>query len=241
MVKNNRLNENKNKSPGNKIAYLNKFIDGMSHEFNNLLHIISGYSIYGLETKDQQSVSEAFENIRISSHRASAIIKQFLIFSGKEAPNKTYCSIVDIVEGVLSKFKKELNKNKVNIHKDYGKIPEINAEKESIAEVFGHIFKNAIESFNSENKNINIIVKIVNKYAEISFQDSGIGIRKENLENIFHPFFSTKIPSRDEDISGLGLGLFVSYGIINRHGGTINVNSKPGEGSTFTIKLPIIG
>lgn len=70
---------------------------------------------------------------------------------------------------------------------------------------------------------------------EISFADSGCGIPPENLERLFEPFFSTK-----EEVEGAGLGPWISYGIIQRHKGTIEVDSKVGEGTTFTITLPVM-
>ena len=73
-------------------------------------------------------------------------------------------------------------------------------------------------------------------YVAVQFQDSGQGIAPENLERIFEPFFSTKSAAK-----GTGLGLSVSYGIVTRHGGTIEVESTPGVGSTFTVLLPVEG
>jgi two-component system NtrC family sensor kinase len=84
-----------------------------------------------------------------------------------------------------------------------------------------------------------IIIKEAQEKVEVSFNDQGRGIEKKNLVKIFDPFYTTKRAIGRTDIPGTVLGLSVSYGIVRRHGGTIEVGSKVGKGTTFTVKLPM--
>ena len=81
---------------------------------------------------------------------------------------------------------------------------------------------------------LKITTSVAGASVRVAFQDTGCGIKEENLDDIFEPFFTTKPPTK-----GTGLGLSVSYGIVQRHGGTIEVESACGKGSTFTVILPV--
>ena len=104
-----------------------------------------------------------------------------------------------------------------------------------IQEVFLNLINNALDALErSKKKEINIDVNQVDECVQISIADSGCGIARENLQSIFDPFFTTKAVGK-----GTGLGLSLVYGIVENHGGSIMAKSKPGEGTIFTIELPL--
>lgn len=143
---------------------------------------------------------------------------------------------VDLHEGLENTLKlltSEL-KNRMTVHKEYGKLPKVSCYPSQINQVFLNILTNAIQAVADKGDKGDIWIRttVVKDEIQISIRDSGKGIPPEHLDRIFDPFFTTK------DIGkGTGLGLSVSYGIIKKHKGEIRVESKVGEGSTFTIVL----
>jgi two-component system NtrC family sensor kinase len=106
-------------------------------------------------------------------------------------------------------------------------------DENQLQQVFLNIMLNAYQAMPNGGQ-LRIASRADGKEVQVIFADTGSGISQENLKRIFDPFFTTK-----EVGEGTGLGLSISYGIIEQHGGTIEVESEPGTGSTFTVKLPI--
>jgi signal transduction histidine kinase len=104
--------------------------------------------------------------------------------------------------------------------------------RDQILEVFLNISVNAIEAMQHHGGRLFVDMKVSDGWAYISFRDSGPGIPREILPHLFEPFMTSKA-------SGLGLGLSISYGIVQRHGGQIQVDNQPGQGATFTVSLPL--
>ena len=112
--------------------------------------------------------------------------------------------------------------------------PMLFVDGDQIQQVFMNILLNAADAMAGEGGNLTIKTDLRDGLAEVSFTDTGCGISKEHLSKLFDPFFTTK-----ETGKGTGLGLAISYGIVQSHGGEIEVESEVGKGSTFRIKLPI--
>ena len=111
-----------------------------------------------------------------------------------------------------------------------------------ILQVFLNMITNARDAMLPKGGRLEIVVKQVKDEIEVSFTDTGIGIDKKHLSKVFEPFYTTKgALGGNEKIQGAGLGLSVSYGIVKRHGGMIEVESKVGKGTTFIVKLPVKG
>ena len=112
-------------------------------------------------------------------------------------------------------------------------LPQVMADFGQLEQVFINLVVNAIQAMSEEGE-LTIHSSLgEDDYVKVTFQDTGCGIPPENLDKLFTPFFTTK-----QEVKGVGLGLSVSYGIIERHGGRIEVQSEPGKGSTFTVYLP---
>jgi two-component system NtrC family sensor kinase len=114
-------------------------------------------------------------------------------------------------------------------------LPDVYADPAQIGQVVLNILLNAIHAIEPPGR-IEVSTRSHEKNVEIVFSDSGKGISEEHIRKIFDPFFTTKDASK-----GTGLGLAVSYGIIKKHGGDIDVKSTVGKGTTFTVRLPIYG
>jgi len=145
---------------------------------------------------------------------------------------------VDLHEGLDSTLKLltgEL-KNRIKVHKDYGKLPKVTCYPGELNQVFMNILSNASQAIDGEGE-IFISTKTRTKgKVEIVIRDTGKGMTKAVVEKIFDPFFTTKSQGQ-----GTGLGMSISYSVIQKHGGEILVNSSPKKGSEFTIILPIDG
>lgn len=172
------------------------------------------------------------QDIYLGAKRASEIVASLRDFSKSEG---TDIKIVDIHDGLNASILllSSKHKERIKITKNYDKnVPKIFCYAAELNQVFVHIFTNAIQAIQGQGE---IIISTQNddKNVEISFKDTGLGIDEAVLNKIFDPFFSTK------DVGeGTGLGLSTSYGIIQKHGGHIKVNSQIGQGSEFVISIP---
>ena len=198
----------------------------------------------------KRSVDKFLNSIRESGETAAQIVKNMLEFSRSSDTNHTGTNIVDLVHQSL-----ELAANNMELKTGFGiELPDIRCEFEDnlplircsrieIQQVFLNIIRNAAQAFQSDeygaplNPEVFIQISRVDKDVEIIVKDNGPGMPENVRKHIFEPFFTTKDVGK-----GTGLGLSVSYFIITEHHqGTINVDSLPGEGTTFTITLPIEG
>ncbi|MFQ6032274.1 MAG: sensor histidine kinase, partial [Candidatus Zixiibacteriota bacterium] len=141
--------------------------------------------------------------------------------------------VQDVVEITRPKWKDEaeLKGIKIEIETDLGELPKPIGNASEIKEVLTNLIFNSIEALPDGGK-IMIKTKMQKNDVQISVTDNGLGMIEEVKKKVFEPFFTTKRDKRN------GLGLSVAYGIITRHNGEITVESQPGEGTTFTIKLP---
>ena len=136
------------------------------------------------------------------------------------------------LESTLNALANEL-RFKAKVDRHYGKLPLVRGLPGQLNQVFRNILMNAIQAIPGEGI-IRIVTSADREAVHVRIQDNGVGIPPENLGRIFDPFFTTKPVG-----SGTGLGLYLAYGAVNKHGGRINVISEPGKGSAFTVVLPL--
>ncbi len=209
----------------------------IAHEFNNPLTGITNI-IHGVKRRAQYDEKDGeLLNMAIQEcFRIKNLIKTLQDFnrpsSGKFAP----LDIHRTLDSLLLLSKQQLESMNIVLKKRYAtSLPLIIAVGDQIKQVILNIFNNAIEACD-QNGEIRVETVAKDTTVCISIIDNGKGIESHHRDKIFDPFFTTK-----SAVKGTGLGLSVSYGIVSRHGGEIQVKSKPGEGSTFTLVLPIGG
>ncbi len=222
-----------------KMAAVGTLASGITHGFSNLLQIMIGHVAFAQRTKKREDMKHALNIVLDTSDRAAKIIKDLLIFSRQEVSEKELCDITEPIESVLSLAEEQLKKHNIKVVRKYERTPVIEVNKTEIQQVFLAIVINARDAMLPKGGKLEICVKQVKENIEVSFSDTGKGIEKENLSKVFEPFYTTKGPLGGSTVPGTGLGLSVSYGIIQRHRGTIEVNSQVGQGATFTVKLPV--
>ena len=217
-----------------KLTALGRMAAGIAHEINNPLASILLFSSNLVKKAAKGPLKEGFEIIMRESQRCKIIIQEMLEFARDRKPRKRNADINRIIEKSLTILENELRLRHIQLKKSLSEeIKETLLDENQLEQVFVNLLLNAIQAIN-ENGAITVRTQIGPRQdfiiAEIS--DTGCGIAKENLDKIFEPFFSTKK-------EGSGLGLAVSYGIIQNHQGRIEVESQ--EGSTcFRIALPIV-
>jgi len=218
-----------------KLASLGKMAAGVAHEINNPLTSILINTHLVLEKLEKNS--HAHENLSLiadETSRCSEIVKGLLEFSHQNPPEKSYVDVNDILNLSVDILKNQVTFQNIKIKKKLqNNLPQIQIDLNKIKQVFLNLMLNAAEAM-PDGGSLAIISKLSQdkRYIKIEFTDTGLGISKENINKLFDPFFTTKT-------SGTGLGLAVSYGIIEQHKGKIEVKSQEGQGSTFIIGLPI--
>ena len=218
-----------------KLASIGKLAAGVAHEINNPLTAVLTFSILMLEQMPADDPRhERLRRIVQETRRARNIVRQVLSFA-KEAPLKTIRinvnqPVTEIMDALIAQ---EAFKD-IELTLDLAdNLPDIYIDPVQIGQVVLNILLNATHAITPPGK-IHVSTRVADRFIEFITSDTGKGIPEENLPKIFDPFFTTKDKSR-----GTGLGLAVSYGIIKKHGGDIEVRSKVDEGATFIVRLPI--
>jgi PAS domain S-box-containing protein len=227
-----------------KIATVGALATGVSHEFNNVLEIILGNAEMAYVSKDQEAMKQALKIIIDSARRAAWIVKSMLDFTGKASESREFIDIVDLIKQNLVLLNKVFEVNGIIVETHFKEAPRVYCNPGKISQAFINIMINARDAMRGlEEKRLVISVEHVTDPAEvvISFKDSGCGISEDIKHRLFGPFVTTKgiLGGGEEKQPGVGLGLFVAYGIVKQHNGNIIVESKEGEGAKFTIFLPI--
>lgn len=247
-LRTNELNEKtKTLYETEKLASVGILAGGVAHEFNNINTVVLGFTDVALLDKNIDSKSrEYFEKIKTAGLRGKKITKNLLLFAGKGVFDKKNVNLKDLVGIVLTLLQKEASFENVNISKEFDDTPMIRIDQGMITQVVLNLLKNALEAMvDSPVKELKIKCYSDKEWVYLSISDSGSGIPKEILKNIFDPFYSTKGPYSKGDtlqakFQGTGLGLSVSHAIVTSHNGDIVVQSIENKGSVFTIKLPNI-
>ena len=225
-----------------RLASLGTLSAGVAHEINNPLAIIreSAGWMRQLFARDElkniprhEDFAKALDKVEKSVERASRITHQLLGFVGKSESAVVEVNLTELAEEALQLITHEVQNRDIQIVRQMEpSLDPIWSDAYQIRQVLLNLLTNAIHAVNSEGT-ITIAVEDIGDSQAVTVSDTGHGIARENLDKIFEPFFSTKPPGQ-----GTGLGLFVSRGIIEKLGGTLEVASKIGQGTRFSIRLP---
>jgi two-component system NtrC family sensor kinase len=220
-----------------RLALIGQLSANVAHELNNPLQGIVTFSHLLLEEEEtRESSRESLSKIVGQANRCRDIIRGLLDFSRQRKPDKTFCDINSVLGDSISLLENQAIFHNIQITKDFQTdLPMAIIDPSQIERVFINLTINAAEAMDDGGQlSLSTHSDEAQEFIEIEFTDTGQGIRKEDLNKIFDPFFTTK------DVGhGTGLGLAISYGIVKSHKGTISVDSKVGQGTTFIIRLPI--
>jgi signal transduction histidine kinase len=180
----------------------------------------------------RKDVEKLLRSIRAGAERTASIVRDLKTFSHAGSADYQPTDILAGLETTLNLIH-PLLKNRITVHRDLETLPKVACQAGHLNQVFMNVLTNAAQAITGEG-HIWITARNVGESVRISVTDSGPGIAPEVLPQIFEPFFTTK-----EVGLGTGLGLAISLGVVKAHGGSIDVESPPGAGATFTIELPV--
>jgi signal transduction histidine kinase len=224
-----------------KMASIGRLAAGIAHEINNPLAIINEKAgliqdLFMIKKQYQQDAKllGLIDSIVSSVERCSVITRRLLSFARQSESNITRINLGKIVTEVLSFLGKEPEYRSISIDIDIKEgVSDIVTDKGKLQQVLLNIIKNAFAAV-EDGGHLWIKARMLDKAVELSIQDDGCGIPKEDLAKIFEPFFTTK-----GGRGGTGLGLSITYGLISELGGTIRVTSEKEKGTCFIITLPL--
>lgn len=221
-----------------KISAIGTLTSGIAHELNNPINniVLTAESLKeDFAQVDQEEALSLIQDILVQAERASDIVKGLLDFSRSERPEFEPVAVSKIVDDTLKLVRNQLMLSGIQVEKEVpAATPLISGDRKSLQQVFLNLFINAIQAM-PDGGNLTIRVYPEDgRWLHIDVGDTGQGIDPKHLPRIFDPFYSTKEVGR-----GTGLGLSVTYGIIEKHGGHIEAHSQKGKGATFNITLPI--
>jgi two-component system NtrC family sensor kinase len=220
-----------------RLAHIGQLAAGVAHEINNPLQGIVTYSHLLLERATTgNGTRESLEKIVKQTNRCRDIIRGLLDFSRQRKPEKRLSNVNRVLEECIALVDNQALFHNIRIVKRLNQdLPQVLMDPSQIQQVFMNMIINAAEAMNGAGQlTLTTRPMPADSAVEVQFTDSGHGIKEENLDRIFSPFFTTK-----EVGHGTGLGLAISYGIVQEHKGTITVESPEGQGATFTVRLPV--
>ena len=223
-----------------KMAAVGQLISGVAHELNNPLTAILGYSqlLQSGELAGPRG-ADYLEKLYKQAQRTQHIVQSLLSFSRQRKPERTAVRLNQIIEDTLILREYDVKVNNIQIHRDLDpQLPLTAGDFNQLQQVFLNILNNALDAVNEEpcrqgKREIWIRTGRSDNRLFAEFVDSGPGVK--NPTRIFDPFYTTKPVGK-----GTGLGLSICYGIVNEHGGEIQVRNLPPRGAAFTVMLPIL-
>lgn len=244
-----------------KMSAVGTLAAGVAHEFNNILQIIAANAELCSLTRNEEDLDNFFRVIRECSDRGGKIAKGLLDFSRKEEyQSKETVRMPTLVAQTVKLMEKSFRDNNVHVTILLEEVPSFEGYPGQLSQVIVNLVNNAVESMRtSEVRELTIRLRLCGcdtAYCQADSlhaaerrqgcmqficKDTGCGIAENMKDKIFEPFVTTKgiIGGGNISTPGTGLGLSVSYGIVRRHGGFIQVDSTEGKGSTFTVSLPL--
>ena len=219
-----------------KMAALGALVAGVAHELNNPLTGISAFAQLLLEDAMPEEQLDSIRLIRREADRAGAVIRDLLLFSRKSQERRTLVRLNDTIDLTLRRRTHGFRAAGIDVETVLDQeLPLIEADDAKLQQVLLNLLVNAEQAMEkSAFRRLTIRTGRAGESVFLEVADTGAGMPAEVQAHIFEPFYTTKPAG-----SGTGLGLSVSYGIIQSHGGTCAVQSSPGEGTTFRITLPV--
>ena len=226
----------------NRMASIGRLAAGVAHEINNPLAIINEkaglikdlfffHEKYSGDTK----LFELVDSIVNSVERCGTITKRLLGFARQVDIKMEPLRIKEVLDDVLGFMGKDIECRSIEVTvSTQGDLPVIISDRGKLQQIFLNLINNAVQAMDDDGE-LNVNIRLIeDNMVQVSFTDNGCGIAQKNLNRIFEPFFSTK-----KKQGGTGLGLSIIYGLVKELDGSMNVESQEGNGTTFTVQLPL--
>ncbi len=221
-----------------KMSALGQLVSGVAHELNNPLSVIIGYGQLLLSREVPDGMRRPIELMVAQGDRMAKIVRNLLFFARQRPPERAAVNLQTVVEQTLALRVNQLTLSGITVETEFAaELPQITGDAQQLEQVFLNLLLNAEQAILEARPQGRIVVRTrvseAGDYVCADVVDDGPGIASDALPRVFEPFFTTKMVG-----SGTGLGLSVSYGILEEHGGRLTVQSRRGE-TTFTVELPV--
>jgi PAS domain S-box-containing protein len=227
-------------SQAEKLSSIGLLAAGVAHEVNTPLAVISSYAqMLAKQVNSDPKKAQLLEKITKQTFRASEIVNSLLNFSRTSSSEFNNVDLNRVIQDTLTLLEHQFKTARITVVPDlHPQLPPILGNTGKLQQVFLNLFLNAKDAMPSGGT---LTITTSNgHHVRVTVADTGSGIAQEHIHRIYDPFFTTKNKPRSGHTGGTGLGLAVTYGIIQEHAGKIHVNSSPGQGTTFTMEFPLI-
>jgi two-component system NtrC family sensor kinase len=225
-----------------KLSSIGLLAAGVAHEVNTPLAVISSYTqMLTKQLRDDATLSPVLEKITQQTFRASEIVNGLLNFSRTSGAEFVSINLNQLLHDSAILLDHQFKTARIRIESDLDPaLAPIHGNQGKLQQVILNLMLNARDAMQTVNADKSMRLRTCNEdgCVIVEISDSGVGIEPEHLHRIFDPFFTTKTNPQPGQHKGTGLGLAVSYGILQEHGGKIKVESAPGHGTTFRLEIP---
>jgi len=223
-----------------RVSSLGVLAGGVCHELNNALTPILNYAKLGLRNPDPAYRERALQKILEAAERAAAITGGVLGLARPRADRREPADLARLVEEVILLVGKDLSSHRVQLDFQVVDRPHAKVNPAQIQQVLLNLIINARQAMpRGGTVKVRVVHEANARLAEVSVADTGDGIAPADLRRIFEPFFTTKTGPDDVGLGGTGLGLSVCRDIVESHRGRLRAESRVGQGTTFTLRLPV--
>jgi signal transduction histidine kinase len=223
-----------------KLAAVGTFAAGIAHEFNNLLGSMLGYAELGYSAPEPAEKNHSLQVVIQACRRGRSITRGLLTFARRQEHHRGLADVSDAINETLQLVELDLQKSRIKVVRQIESVPPTVCDLGQLSQVVLNLITNARDAMQPAGGTITVGLRERQGAIELSVSDTGSGISEEIRDKIFEPFMTTKGALGGSQTPGTGLGLSVSYGIVQDHGGTIEANSIPGHGTTMVVRLPIV-
>jgi PAS domain S-box-containing protein len=223
-----------------KLSSIGLLAAGVAHEVNTPLAVISSYTqMLAKQLQSDPQKAGLLEKITKQTFRASEIVNNLLNFSRTTGTELTEVSLNKVIADTLALLDHQFKVAHIQVQPElYENLPLIQGNAGRLQQVFLNLFLNAKDAMSGGG--VLKVATLNGEFVSVRVSDTGSGIAQEHIQRIYDPFFTTKTSTAEGQNRGTGLGLSVTYGIIQEHAGNIRVESRAGEGTTFTLDFPLI-
>lgn len=221
-----------------KLASVGTLASGVAHHFNNIIGGVATFVDYALSSNNPQSSKRALQMTAEAAARIGELTRSLLTYAEKDHQDFDLYDLTEVTMTFVHLVEKPLADKNISLKLQLHATPIYEVPGTRINQVFGNLLDNA-ERAMPEGGDITIKIEYSQPYINVTFSDTGCGIDQKDIPHIFEPFFTTQGLISGGNQQSAGLGLSVVLGIVRELGGTIDVTSKPQQGTTFIMRFPI--
>ncbi|MGE3879065.1 MAG: sensor histidine kinase [Planctomycetota bacterium] len=221
-----------------KMSSLGTLAGGVAHEFNNLIGGISGCAREALRDETDPERRETLEIILRATDRGAEVTDRLLRFARQRVATSDDVDVAQVLREAVSLIESRARRGGIEVRTDVPESIAMRADSSALHQVFLNLLTNAVQAMPTGGR-IDVVARREHDHVVVKVIDRGVGIPKEHREHVFDPFWSSKSDALDPERRGSGLGLSVSHGLVEAHGGALEFESELGVGTTFIVRLPV--